>query len=832
MIKIFPADALDFSTNGLTILDKCINPQIVEELNGDYSFKMDYPIEDKQEIKSIIPASTSTEVLDTLIVGTQGTANLLPKSNYIQKDNIILANDQPFRIYYTERDMNYIYISARHIFYDLLDNFLEDARPTNLSGAAALDWILTHTQYAHPFTSIGDVGGSNTKYFVRKNPVAAIMGDDGIIANWGGELKRDKFSIGLYNAIGLDRGVLVSYGKNIQGIKETLDTSGIVTRIMPVGKDGLLLTEKYVDSPYINNYPHPKIAAIEFSDIESEAELRTAATNYFTETQCDIPLANYKIDFLELSKTEEYKNYAVLERVYLGDTVTIKHSKLNINLKAKAINTTKNVLTGRLEKIELGSFKPNSASNADKEIQSRKKEIEQVTSAYQEAIENATNLITGSSGGNVVIRRDEAGKPYEILIMDTTDVMTAKKVWRWNIGGFGYSSTGINGPFETAITMDGSIVGSFITALEITGGQITAGIIKSKSGKWQFNLDGETIDLGGKLIYDGANLNLDADSVKIAVGQIGGNNLLKNSGFEMASINAISGSSIGVSHYYFTGAMYGVNAFDGDLCLYFDNFDVTYPSDSYLHTSMGANLKAGKTYTFSYYAAHGGSVTGCSTYLTTDGYAQIINVNSASYIVDENWHRYKCTFTCSADGYYNVRFGFLASNQGWMMVDDVQLEEGENATAWSSNANELKSNIVEITDDHLRATFQDGSYSEMVKEGFHHVSANGIYEYHYLSYTGNVGIGYIYNGTNTLFSVNLPTEFKNKTISASIAISTCSGEILPSFIKSFYCKINSIDNVNLKLNGECIARAYSQGADGLVNDTCGVSITLSYTVFA
>ena len=119
----------------------------------------------------------------------------------------------------------------------------------------------------------------------------------------------------------------------------------------------------------------------------------------------------------------------------MGDTVTIKHSKLNINLKAKVIKITKNIITNRIEKIELGSFKPNLATTFNNATQGIKQDIVQVTSDYQKAIDNATALITGSSGGNVVIRQDEGGKPYEILIMDTEDVMTATKVWRWNING-------------------------------------------------------------------------------------------------------------------------------------------------------------------------------------------------------------------------------------------------------------------------------------------------------------------------------------------------------------------------------------------------------------
>ena len=460
----------NFNNNGLVVLSDCISCKIIEELNGMYSLDIEYPIDEQGKWK------------------------------YLLENNIIKVDGQLFRIFYKQKKLTSIFISARHIFYDLKDNLLEDVRPMELSGAGALDWILTRTQYKHPFTSTSDVQTVATRYFIRKNVVEAIMGQEGIINTWNGELVRDNFLIELMQNRGLDRGVLVAYGKNIQGIEETLDIDSIGTRLMPKGNNELLLTEKYIDSKYINNYPHPKIKVVEFNDIGvndetgitlemAETQLREACNQYLLTSKCDVPNFNYKIDFLELSKTKEYKNYAVLERVYLGDTVTIKHSKLNINLKAKVIKTTKNILTDRIEKIELGSFKANLATSINNSIQAIKKEVVQVKSDYRKAIDNATSLITGSKGGNVVIRQNEAGKPTEILIMDTDNMMTAKNVWRWNLGGFGHSSTGANGPFDTAITQDGSIVGKFITALEISGEQITAGIIKSKNNKTFINME-------------------------------------------------------------------------------------------------------------------------------------------------------------------------------------------------------------------------------------------------------------------------------------------------------------------------------------------------------
>lgn len=515
MISLYDSKEINFKHNGLIVLSDYTVCKVTEELNGSFELELEHPLDERQKWKQLL------------------------------EGNIIKADGQLFRIYRKIKSLKGIKVNARHIYYDLLDNFLEDVRPTNLSGSAAVAWVLSHTQYVHPFTSLGDVSGSDTKYFVRKNPIEAIKE---IINTWGGELVRNNFEIKLLQARGLDRGVLVSYGKNVQGIEETLDMDGLCTRLMPVGKDGLLITEKYIDSKYINNYAHPIIKVVEFTDIETETELRAAAINYILDSKCDIPKFNYKIDFLELSKTEEYKNYAVLERVYEGDTVTIKHKKLFINLKAKVIKVSKIINsdgTIRIEKIELGSFEENIATSINKSIQGVKKEVAQITSAYQTAIENATDLITGSKGGNLIIQTDENGKPYELVIMDTDDIMTAQEIWRFNEGGLAHSNTGYNGQFTVGLTKDGHIVGDLITGLKIVGEQIEGGTI---SGINIRQMNGDTIlanfgknDNGGDLTINDilGNLNVRIGSEGVGDGNNNGGTIILYDDSELKSRVAI-----------------------------------------------------------------------------------------------------------------------------------------------------------------------------------------------------------------------------------------------------------------------------------------------------
>ena len=96
--------------------------------------------------------------------------------------------------------------------------------------------------------------------------------------------------------------------------------------------------------------------------------------------------------------------------------------------------------------------------------------------------------MSGASGGNVVIRRNAAGNPYEILIMDTDDITTAVNVLRLNMNGIAFSQSGYNGPFTTAWTIDSHFVADFITAGTFNGNLIKAGIIQDAAGVNYWNM--------------------------------------------------------------------------------------------------------------------------------------------------------------------------------------------------------------------------------------------------------------------------------------------------------------------------------------------------------
>ncbi|KEH89546.1 endopeptidase [Clostridium novyi A str. 4540] len=387
MINVYNAKETDFEHNGLAVLDKCIRAEVQEELNGLFELELEYPIFDK-------------------------------KSNYLIKDNIVKANTpngyQLFRIYRPVKNMGVVICYAKHIFYDLIDNFIESYRTGSVTGDTAIKGILNSTQYPHNFKGNSNLNEKSDAFYVRKNPIQALIGDNenSFLSRWGGEILRDNFNISILNSIGTDKGVTISYGKNLLGLEEDLDNSEVVTRIMPTGltenDSVIMLEEKYIDSPNIDKYPHPKIRHIHFGDIKVDSEkgitesdvkrrLREKVQELYKVGHIDVPKTNYKVDFVELSKTEEYKNYSCLESVNLGDIVTVKHLKMGINIRQKVIKYKWDSLLEKYLEIELGSFKESLADDFQElsnSIDEVKESLENTKKQFNSKIEQQDDRIT------------------------------------------------------------------------------------------------------------------------------------------------------------------------------------------------------------------------------------------------------------------------------------------------------------------------------------------------------------------------------------------------------------------------------------------------------
>ena len=339
IVIIFEQDEQNFDTIGLGMLVP--NSGVVYEgFNGDFTLTFQHPYDASGKWKRI------------------------------EIDRIVLAETprgrQPFRIYYYKPTMNGIEVQARHLFYDLLDNICESVAYSG-SAQGAMDAIKEGLSVPMPFTFYTDIscdtGGIGC---TMDNPVSLLLKEEwdnnegetkSFFYFYGGELKRDFFNVSMLESLGSDRGVFIAYRKNLVGLEVTEDISDVATRIYPVGKDGLALDGQYIDSPYIGNYAYPKIRVIEDTNAETQSDLQKIVEDYFANGG-DIPKVNIKVDFTDLSQTAEYKQYSNLERVFLGDTVTVFNQKMGFLKKAKVISYKFDPLLTRYEEMELGDFSP------------------------------------------------------------------------------------------------------------------------------------------------------------------------------------------------------------------------------------------------------------------------------------------------------------------------------------------------------------------------------------------------------------------------------------------------------------------------------------------
>lgn len=314
----------NFDNNGLGILNESILAEVTEELNGQYYLEIEYPANSKKAI-------------------------------YLKEFNIIKADNQLFRIYKVEKVQSTdkrVKAYANHIYYDLANYFIEDERPTNASVKTAMQKAMI-SDLSTIYSVDSDIIIANTLYMVELSPAEAMFK---IIERWGqGELVRDNYDVKILKQRGKDNGVLIKYGKNISGLKITVDTTEVVTKLYPKGANGIKLYEKYINVPNWDSDlypPFPIIKKIEIKEAEDEVTLRKIATELAK--TIGLSSVNIQIDFIELSKSKEYSRFKELEKVNVGDIVTVRHDEFDIDVKVKVIKVKRDLLTGINTKVELG----------------------------------------------------------------------------------------------------------------------------------------------------------------------------------------------------------------------------------------------------------------------------------------------------------------------------------------------------------------------------------------------------------------------------------------------------------------------------------------------
>lgn len=455
---LYPAGETNFTTNGLGGLSDCISCVVTEERNGQYVLEMTYPI-DGLHFKDITYSSI---------------IKVIPSDG---------ATAQLFRVYKISKPLSgKVTIEADHISYQL--SYIPVRPFTAQNCAAALDGLIANSMETNPFTVWTDktttASYSQTLPASFRSRLGGVQGS--ILDVYGGEYEFDNYIVKLHASRGTDNGVTLRYGKNITDIKQEENIANTVTGICPYWTDseGNTVTgdTQYADNA--GNYPYNRTVVMDFSaDYENQptkAELEAHARSYIAANNIGIPKVSIDVSFVALWQTEEYKDIANLERVKLCDIVTVEFAKLGISAKAKVVKTVYDVLKERYTSIEVGEARTDLVRTLS-EIQTASKEAAS-ESFMRQAINHANTLLSGGLGGHVVLNRNANGEPNEILIMDTDDKDTAVNVIRMNVNGIGFSTTGYDGDYTTAWTIDGHFNADFIKAGTITAIDIVGSLIK------------------------------------------------------------------------------------------------------------------------------------------------------------------------------------------------------------------------------------------------------------------------------------------------------------------------------------------------------------------
>jgi phage minor structural protein len=249
-------------------------------------------------------------------------------------------------------------VNAKHVSYDLSGVLIRDVSIAQASPAMALGRIVegfmmdyrgdiaTNLTSANNGTYTGDIKGKNGIY-------ALLDPDSGIVSSFNAAYKRDNWDLFVMTKNSIDRGYRIKYRKNMLGVNWAQDSSGLVTRVVPVAKDesgaDLYLPETWVDSSRINQYPVIKMERLTvkgqvgkdkgkgddstWTESDLLAEMRTKAGERFSVDQADQISVTVTVDFEQLGDTDEYKALKGMENVLLYDTVTVENDEIGLTVQ-------------------------------------------------------------------------------------------------------------------------------------------------------------------------------------------------------------------------------------------------------------------------------------------------------------------------------------------------------------------------------------------------------------------------------------------------------------------------------------------------------------------
>ena len=497
MINLYKENEKLFNNNGIKIL-KPLKAVIRKEDNGSYYLSIKDTIDNIEFYQEGLIVRTDTPW------GKQG-----------------------FRLNNIEIDNNMIDVKSNHLYFDTKRYVIADSYIVDKNLNDALDYLNQNCDSTTPFSTISDIDTRNSFRCVRKTLEEAI---NVLIERWGGHLIRDNFKIEIRKNIGEDRGVTLAYLKNITKITAKENWDDVITKILPVGKDGILLPEKFIElEEMLYDSPYTKIISFSQDEIQSDNyiseklykealvnDLRKQATKYLQDNK--VPKVNYSLS-------------AYLKDVSdIGDIIRVKHPKCKIDLTTNVIAIEYDCILDKYIKIEFGNFNnklKDLINNVQNKVTSEiKKETNEKIDFLSSSLKQATSEINNSFGKSNVIYENR----NELIIVDKLPKEEAVNVIKINANGIGFGQHGINGNFNSAWRIDGTLDMQQINVINLVADMIKGGTLKLGSNLNQSGIL-ELYDESNKLIskFDKNGLEmycLNGDTIKInpEVGFAGYNN--------------------------------------------------------------------------------------------------------------------------------------------------------------------------------------------------------------------------------------------------------------------------------------------------------------------
>lgn len=496
---LFGAGAATYETQGLGALADALTCEISEELNGEYELEMTYPVSGRRY------------------------SDLKNRCIIVAKPDPY-RGEQPFRIYRITRPLNgVITVYARHISYDL--SGVPVTPFTAASAAAAMQALASHAAVSSPFSFWTDISsGASVAVAVPTSTRAVLGGTDGsILDTYHGEYEWDGFTVRLRSHRGQDNGVRIAYGKNLTDIQQDENIADLATGVIGywAGSDGTLVQSGVVDAP--GTYDFDRVISVDFSsDFEEQPtteQLTQRVQRYISDNNVGVPNVSISVSWVNLEQYSGHEGLSLLERVSLGDTVTVEFPPLGVEATARVVKTVYDVLRDRYVSADIGSVQANIADT----IAGQQQQLQQVPNKteIQQIAQSIADAIMGAKGGSVrLLDTNGDGEPDTLYIADNPDPAKAVKVWRFNYQGWGASSNGYNGPFEMSAALGLGMYADFITV-----GTLTAVRIQSADGRCSWDLaSGDAIFNANSIQINSSNFQLDAEGNVTATGTFKTNN--------------------------------------------------------------------------------------------------------------------------------------------------------------------------------------------------------------------------------------------------------------------------------------------------------------------